>query len=265
MKRKAFTLIELLVVIAIIAILAAILFPVFAQAKEAAKKASCISNLKQLTLAVNMYGADYDDVMPLHVYPEGSASVSVFDAIYPYSKNKDIFQCTSKRSGTVNIGTATGYGSSIMGLLPSYGINFAVFGNDQLVIDDGVVAYKSPSMTSMPAPADTILMYDGFYGSATSGDGQTLRNKYANAPAGYVSPGTDYDIYLANGFPRHSDGININFADGHAKHYKGNVSFGAPASGSTTIKVYRLPYDLHGIPGEAATDADTASKIEPAF
>ncbi|MCO5296502.1 MAG: prepilin-type N-terminal cleavage/methylation domain-containing protein [Fimbriimonadaceae bacterium] len=63
--RKAFTLIELLVVIAIIAILAAILFPVFAQAKESAKAASDLSNVKQLATAVAMYDADYDDLMPL--------------------------------------------------------------------------------------------------------------------------------------------------------------------------------------------------------
>lgn len=65
MKRKAFTLIELLVVIAIIAILAAILFPVFAQAKLAAKKASSSSNTRQITLAAIMYGADYDDSFPI--------------------------------------------------------------------------------------------------------------------------------------------------------------------------------------------------------
>src|SRR5713226_10227867 len=59
--RKGFTLIELLVVIAIIAILAAILFPVFAQAREAARKASCLSNLKQLGIGMTMYASDYDD------------------------------------------------------------------------------------------------------------------------------------------------------------------------------------------------------------
>jgi prepilin-type N-terminal cleavage/methylation domain-containing protein/prepilin-type processing-associated H-X9-DG protein len=64
--KRAFTLIELLVVIAIIAILAAILFPVFAKAKEAAKKTHCVSNTKQTALAAMMYAADYDDTLPKH-------------------------------------------------------------------------------------------------------------------------------------------------------------------------------------------------------
>src|ERR671925_429724 len=63
MRRRGFTLIELLVVIAIIAILAAILFPVFAQAREKARQASCSSNLKQIVLSLQMYQNDYDETM----------------------------------------------------------------------------------------------------------------------------------------------------------------------------------------------------------
>jgi prepilin-type N-terminal cleavage/methylation domain-containing protein len=66
MKRFAFTLIELLVVIALIAILAAILFPVFAQAREKARSASCLSNAKQIGLAIALYRQDYDQVNPRH-------------------------------------------------------------------------------------------------------------------------------------------------------------------------------------------------------
>src|SRR5688572_2846551 len=68
-KRRGFTLIELLVVIAIIAILAAILFPVFAQAREQARTASCLSNLKQLGLGFKMYAQDYDENWPMGTYP----------------------------------------------------------------------------------------------------------------------------------------------------------------------------------------------------
>ena len=76
MSRRAFTLIELLVVIAIIAILAAILFPVFAQAKKAAKKTVAISNQKQLALAVIMYGADSDDMYPRNDDCENKSSLN---------------------------------------------------------------------------------------------------------------------------------------------------------------------------------------------
>jgi prepilin-type N-terminal cleavage/methylation domain-containing protein len=94
MKRSAFTLIELLVVIAIIAILAAILFPVFAKAKEAAKKTQSISNLKQVGTSTHIYISDYDDVMPLSAYPmittSGPGIFSVYDALQPYMKNVQI-------------------------------------------------------------------------------------------------------------------------------------------------------------------------------
>ncbi len=105
-KRSAFTLIELLVVIAIIAILAAILFPVFAQAKEAAKKTASISNLKQIGLAWLMYNGDYDDIcMRISTagtdrtyYWWGSVQGSDPNAVllesegllYPYTKSKGI-------------------------------------------------------------------------------------------------------------------------------------------------------------------------------
>ena len=81
-SRRAFTLIELLVVIAIIAILAAILFPVFAQAKNAAKKTADLSNIKQIGLGTVMYAGDADDVMPLGAYwtTEFSPGVSSSEA-----------------------------------------------------------------------------------------------------------------------------------------------------------------------------------------
>lgn len=88
-SNRAFTLIELLVVIAIIAILAAILFPVFAQAKAAAKRTATLSNTKQMALAVTMYASDYDDmVVPIwQDWPEGLFAIQL---LYPYTKNIDL-------------------------------------------------------------------------------------------------------------------------------------------------------------------------------
>jgi len=132
-NRRAFTLIELLVVIAIIAILAAILFPVFAQAKEAAKKTACISNSKQTVLAGLMYAGDFDDTLPRHdnngscwygEFPcntpdwgvftppapgnnyDAGLSVMYWGAIEPYHKNTGISICPT--IGATNWGTVLG-------------------------------------------------------------------------------------------------------------------------------------------------------------
>src|SRR3712207_5456887 len=101
-SRRGFTLIELLVVIAIIAILAAILFPVFAQAREAARKASCQSNLRQLGLAVQMYNNDNDEFFPPSIswdWPVQSDYRAEYytwrGAIFPYTKNAGLYTCPS--------------------------------------------------------------------------------------------------------------------------------------------------------------------------
>ncbi|MCW5942731.1 MAG: prepilin-type N-terminal cleavage/methylation domain-containing protein [Fimbriimonadaceae bacterium] len=90
--RRGFTLIELLVVIAIIAILAAILFPVFAQAKASAKATTTLSNMKQVALALHMYGADYDD-MVVRVYPPGGygGTETWVGLTLPYVKSREIY------------------------------------------------------------------------------------------------------------------------------------------------------------------------------
>src|SRR5437588_7782155 len=94
--RKGFTLIELLVVIAIIAILAAILFPVFAQAREKARSASCLSNIKQVTLAWQMYLQDYDEVMVPHWAADTAyGSLNWPKLTEPYIKNWQVYRCPS--------------------------------------------------------------------------------------------------------------------------------------------------------------------------
>src|SRR5438552_8343561 len=93
-RIQGFTLIELLVVIAIIAILAAILFPVFAQAREKARAVSCLSNIKQLGLAVNMYVQDYDETYPIACPNDWWYYIWGVN-VQPYIKNVQVFKCPS--------------------------------------------------------------------------------------------------------------------------------------------------------------------------
>jgi prepilin-type N-terminal cleavage/methylation domain-containing protein/prepilin-type processing-associated H-X9-DG protein len=179
MKHKAFTLIELLVVIAIIAILAAILFPVFAQAKEAAKKTSCLSNLKQIGLGVVMYGNDYDDEIvaggfayaaPGYTYDYWDAGVMWDYVINPYVK-----------SGNPELDYTPGDSATNMGRMvngiwhcPDYPITLQ---NGNYGINAGLGPSQYPggafhnwgasnatyygnavSFTSLGTPADTVLI-----------------------------------------------------------------------------------------------------------
>src|SRR5689334_18463236 len=113
-RRSGFTLIELLVVIAIIAILAAILFPVFAQAREKARSASCLSNLKQIGTGVMMYTQDNDEFMPYgYMYdfpcPSTDSHTTLWywqDLCRPYVKNEQVYSCPSASPHTLTTGSA---------------------------------------------------------------------------------------------------------------------------------------------------------------
>ena len=94
-KQRGFTLIELLVVIAIIAILAAILFPVFARARENARRASCQSNVKQILLGVFQYTQDYDEKYPSTFTYNGGYTATWYTLTQPYLKSTQIFKCSS--------------------------------------------------------------------------------------------------------------------------------------------------------------------------
>lgn len=177
MKRNnsAFTLIELLVVIAIIAILAAILFPVFAQAKEAAKKTSSLSNVKQLATSTNIYLTDNDDIFPMSEYGgNGTASPYIpwTTAIYVYVKNGDFGLNPTEPSVTV----ARSYGNSGIFRSPgnprteaksqnsdgsfSYGVHHSIFANNYGHDGSNPIVNRSMNQTAIDGVADKIMMME---------------------------------------------------------------------------------------------------------
>ena len=137
-KSGAFTLIELLVVIAIIAILAAILFPVFARARENARRASCQSNQKNLVLSFMQYTQDYDERMPMHWAGGVDVKLQWVQTLQPYVKNYQVFFCPS--ASTKNSG-ATVSSANI-----AYGYNFANL--------------NAVALAAINEPSETLLLAD---------------------------------------------------------------------------------------------------------
>lgn len=186
-KNKAvqgFTLIELLVVVAIIILLAAILFPVFARARENARRAGCLSNLKQLGLGIMMYSQDYDETYP-YTYRGDHRWVN---DILPYVKNKQVFRCPSGE-------TLAGWdGPNTLHYYTRYGMNND-FGTSSNTAPDPV------KLAAIRRPAELILLIDTAPGNPS----------WTPFLATYQNPNT------AN---RHFEGANIAFADGHAKWEK---------------------------------------------
>jgi prepilin-type N-terminal cleavage/methylation domain-containing protein len=246
-QSKAFTLIELLVVIAIIAILAAILFPVFAQAKAAAKKTSSLSNVKQVSLAALMYGNDYDDVFVANGEPgPGNGwgwQMTWMMHVQPYMKNLDILRDPSD-SHQVVANTGPRYSYWANGIL-GWGNGWEFRG---VVNFSRSWAQMTPrGGTEITKPAETILfatrtkphkdaqaMLEGAFspwnGIITISDG---------ADRGQVLPGQQ-DCWgrpdpNAKGLidETYSGQSAFSFADGHAKSMKPaqTVDMSAPGAG----------------------------------
>ncbi len=179
---KGFTLIELLVVIAIIAILAAILFPVFAKARENARKSTCLSNTKQIAIGCTMYFQDYDE-MVLHYRYEAPGNTGFLwrDMIAPYIKSTALFTCPSAR-------TEQGYGWNYRYLgFPGAG---------------GTSTAAAASLAQITAPSETVMLGEANYA--------VIFNPWQSPAA------TLHDLYTKY---RHMDGTNLGFVDGHAKWY----------------------------------------------
>lgn len=229
-SRHAFTLIELLVVIAIIAILAAILFPVFAQAKEAAKKASCLSNEKQMGLAAVMYANDYDDTVHPILYLKFSTSIVFYNWYGTYDYTNKIFSGGlldpyMKNNQIINCPSSTGVAPIFPGTPPfAYGLNGSVFG-----------ATPPTTYTALSAPAETIYMADAAY----------LNGSTLTATATLNPPFTPYTAPGTHG--RHTgDAANVAWMDGHSKSMK--VQYPTATFGSVTPEKAKANHTGYLIP-----------------
>ncbi len=160
-RQRAFTLIELLVVIAIIAILASILFPVFAQTREKARQTTCVSNLKQLSSALQMYTQDADEMTMLAQSNVGSSSYRWPQLLSPYIKNRGFVLCPTADYETPVFGTTTyqdtindptgngGVNDYYYGLYPSYGYNYAYLSPSETCPD----AFDTPDAACTVTPS----------------------------------------------------------------------------------------------------------------
>lgn len=212
-KREAFTLIELLVVIAIISILAAILFPVFARARENARRTSCLSNLKQIGLGVMQYTQDYDETYPmsLNYYSPASGDETYwFQDIQPYVKSTQVFQCPNGYQAA----TANG----------NYGANRSILPYSNATVNQvKVSAVQSASTIYM------IMDYGNYSASSSNvryGDGTTwqyLPGMGEGGTACAVTAMTGFDRIGDCKSGRHFGGVNMAFADGHVKWLKSSV------------------------------------------
>jgi prepilin-type N-terminal cleavage/methylation domain-containing protein/prepilin-type processing-associated H-X9-DG protein len=256
---RGFTLIELLVVIAIIAILAAILFPVFAQAREQARKTACLSNSKQLTTAILMYGQDYDETfVPFVAFQEpllrdnGTVyrNYSPWTAlIQPYVKNKFLTVCPDEAQLSF---VMSGNNRSL--LYGGYGLNYGYLSRYAGSDPYGNDLWIPLKFAAVNRPAQVVLFLD-----SVGVDYATADHKYVWVPVGttvdppincYAYANTDCDSYSngwtgqANDYTKYYDfpgyggasfrhnstgyqsgvipqgGANVAFVDGHSKYQK---------------------------------------------
>ncbi|RYX81559.1 DUF1559 domain-containing protein [bacterium] len=225
--RKGFTLIELLVVIAIIAILAAILFPVFARARENARRASCQSNLKQIGLGIQQYTQDYDESMPMCYWlVNTNTQMSWKDAVQPYVKSFQLFVCPSNTF--TNVSTY----QSLNRIPLSYNCNStqaqAVFGSTAgTAYTGGSAAYK---LSSFEFPSTTIAAFESTF---TNSDFNIANAYFAVTNRTSASnPGT---TYLFNG---HLSTGNYLFVDGHVKSLKPLGTASVTMGGSSNVNMW---------------------------
>ena len=215
--RRGFTLIELLVVIAIIAILAAILFPVFAKAREKARQASCLSNVKQISLGILQYAQDYDEGFPgLYMGNATNGYYGIISELDPYIKNSQVHNCPSSDAASIPT-------SSLGSRSYCYPSNLFPSLN------------AGPKMGTILRPAEIVMMCDGLPDGNLAGclwipsrgesgpfkcdpDGsncQICGGKHNSMFSHTGSPTTGFNV-----LERHNGVANVGFCDGHAKAMK---------------------------------------------
>lgn len=224
--NRAFTLIELLVVIAIIAILAAILFPVFAQAREKARSASCTSNVRQMGIAAVMYAQDYDETYPgmwqwsplailahsPYLYPPGWTLQQAEQACEtcPYVKNSQIFKCPSQQK-------------QYAGAWASYGYAYPTMWGGASPIPNSAYSFPTgPALAAFTAPASTVMIMDsGIWAGTATCNASTYPGIYSGCDTKtgysypYVYPPTTNPWSAP--LPLHSRKVTTAFVDGHVK------------------------------------------------
>jgi prepilin-type N-terminal cleavage/methylation domain-containing protein/prepilin-type processing-associated H-X9-DG protein len=211
-RAPGFTLIELLVVIAIIAILAAILFPVFAQAREKARQSMCLSNSRQLGLALQMYSQDYDEVVPNQWWDRDKCTewdCTPAWQLASYTKNTKVWICPSKGRGAPD--------PSVTKFI-SYGFNW-------WTIAKPLAAMQQPAETVFLAEVGANAEMKHLGGNVGSGaadaawlDHYWLRYSYPRVKVSAFSKNnqnTNHRFQTQQG--KHNATVNVVYADGHVK------------------------------------------------
>jgi prepilin-type N-terminal cleavage/methylation domain-containing protein/prepilin-type processing-associated H-X9-DG protein len=215
---RAFTLIELLVVIAIIAILAAILFPVFAQAREKGRQASCTSNQKQIGLAILAYAQDYDETLPLGSYmdPTNTSPTPWMNIVDPYVKGGYPTKAADSGTATYGVYACPSFDTALIADRPShsYAVNRLLMPS---YITEAIPVWGKPApaaLADLKSPAQNVFLVEAA-GNRIFTDGDDTQSL-----AGQPNVAQQCQAVYLLVRTRHSGGANYLFGDGHVKWFK---------------------------------------------